>query len=370
MISERNNKRSLILRITSEMWKKLLKIFYRAYHLEKFKKSAVSRFGMEIRLFLKELNCYAHYKLGNYIPYWVELRVTNRCNLNCEFCGVKNNTIRVDELRTDEIFGIIDSLRKLGTPFIYITGGEPLLRADIIEIATYAEKNGLKAVLVTNGTLISRRLACKLAKHCYKIKISIDGLSRTHNALRQTKYAFEKTLKGINLLLACKKRKANVELTFVLTEKNHNELDAVARMFEDKVDKIIVQPLILANGIISEEAAISSWHKAMKNHKVIQQDYKFVKIPSFALGKQYCDAGKLYIRIEPDGSVRPCYKQPKIGNVRQNPLENILKQGIPTEVKDNINNCSGCYKNCTTLVSMFMRKFPSYTIKSLLRKMV
>ncbi|MEM3796084.1 MAG: radical SAM protein, partial [Archaeoglobaceae archaeon] len=100
--------------------------------------------------------------------------ITNRCNLNCLHCYARANT-RLKELSTEECKKIVNELAEFGVPVILFSGGEPLLREDIFEIAEYARDRNIKIVLSTNGTLIDETLADKLRVFDY-VGISLDGV--------------------------------------------------------------------------------------------------------------------------------------------------------------------------------------------------
>jgi MoaA/NifB/PqqE/SkfB family radical SAM enzyme len=86
--------------------------------------------------------------------------VTRRCNLNCVHCYARAVEIsREKELSGDQAMAVIDDLAKFGSPVILFSGGEPLFRPDLIDLAGYAVNKGMRAVISTNGTLIDRQKA-------------------------------------------------------------------------------------------------------------------------------------------------------------------------------------------------------------------
>ncbi len=121
--------------------------------------------------------------------------VTNRCNLRCIHCYASANS-DINELSTEQCFQIIDSLAEFKVPLILFSGGEPLLRKDIFEIAEYAKKKGIKSVLSTNGTLIDRDTAENLRVFEY-VGVSLDGLASTNDRFRGAEGAFEKAFNGL-----------------------------------------------------------------------------------------------------------------------------------------------------------------------------
>ncbi|MDI3497386.1 radical SAM protein [Archaeoglobus sp.] len=121
--------------------------------------------------------------------------VTNRCNLRCLHCYASANS-DFSELTTEQCFQIVDSLAEFKVPLILFSGGEPLLREDIFEIAGYAKKKGIKSVLSTNGTLIDRDMAENLKVFEY-VGVSLDGVASTNDRFRGVEGAYERAFKGL-----------------------------------------------------------------------------------------------------------------------------------------------------------------------------
>lgn len=130
------------------------------------------------------------------------LEVTNRCNLRCAHCYKRAGDPLPEELSTKEWFKIIDDLKNLGVLTLALTGGEPLVRSDIFEIIEYAGESTVSVNLFTNGTLLTEKMVEKLkALDLEKVIVSIDGATaKTHEKLRGEN-TFEKTVKGLTLLM-------------------------------------------------------------------------------------------------------------------------------------------------------------------------
>ena len=109
--------------------------------------------------------------------------MTRRCNLKCIHCYSNSADIDYpDELTTEEGKKLIDDLAAFGSPVILFSGGEPLLRQDLLELAQYATDKGMRAVISTNGTLITKEIAVKLQKIGLSyVGVSLDGLEKTHD---------------------------------------------------------------------------------------------------------------------------------------------------------------------------------------------
>ncbi len=133
----------------------------------------------------------------------VAWETTRNCNLACVHCRASaTRGPYTGELDTPEAFRLLDQIAELGQPIVILTGGEPLLRADIFEIAAYGTRRGLRMVMAPNGTLLTDDIAHRLAACGIKrLSISLDGASaETHDAFRQVLGAFAGALQGIECL--------------------------------------------------------------------------------------------------------------------------------------------------------------------------
>jgi heme b synthase len=129
--------------------------------------------------------------------------VTRSCNLNCIHCRAAASCGPYQgELSTQKCFQLIDEIAATSSPVIILTGGEPLLRPDIFEIATYGTNKGLRMVMATNGTLVNAITAKKMiASGIKRVSISIDGKdAASHDSFRQEKGAFAGAMAGIEAL--------------------------------------------------------------------------------------------------------------------------------------------------------------------------
>jgi 12,18-didecarboxysiroheme deacetylase len=154
--------------------------------------------------------------------------MTRRCNLKCIHCY--SNSADIDypgELTTEEGKKLIDDLAVFGSPVILFSGGEPLLREDLLELAQHARDRGMRAVISTNGTLITKDIADKLQKVGLSyVGVSLDGIEKTHDRFRGKKGAFAAAIEGIR---NC--REAGIKVGVRFTVNKHNLAD-VKEMFQ------------------------------------------------------------------------------------------------------------------------------------------
>jgi radical SAM protein with 4Fe4S-binding SPASM domain len=159
------------------------------------------------------------------VVFW---NLTDRCNLSCTHCYNKSGPecTTKGELTTTEALGVIDDLADMGVPLILFTGGEPLMRADIWDLAHHAKSRGLKMALSTNGTLITPEIARRIKDSGIEYAgISLDGaIAETHDRFRNSPGAFENTIKAFT---ACKEAGLRCGVRVTLTRENCGELEAL-----------------------------------------------------------------------------------------------------------------------------------------------
>lgn len=152
--------------------------------------------------------------------------ITNRCNLNCIHCYARAN-LRTKELSTEDCKKTINELAEFKVPVILFSGGEPLLRRDIFELAEYAKARDIRAVLSTNGTLIDETISEKLKVFDY-IGISLDGV-RVHDKFRGAEGAFNKAVKALEIA----NEATLTGIRFTLTKHNYLEIQDLVDLAKD-----------------------------------------------------------------------------------------------------------------------------------------
>ena len=130
--------------------------------------------------------------------------VTRSCNLACTHCRAEAHPDPYPgELSTEEAKALIDTFPEVGEPIIIFTGGDPMMRADVYELAAYARDKGLRCVMSPNGTLITPESARKIREAGFqRCSISIDGAdAASHDAFRGVPGAFDASMRGIEHVL-------------------------------------------------------------------------------------------------------------------------------------------------------------------------
>ena len=168
--------------------------------------------------------------VDDFKPYLIALNLTKRCNLKCDHCYLDATTKAAggdDELSTEECFRLIDQIAEVNKGcLLVITGGEPLVRPDILDIARHAVKLGFMVVFGTNGMLINDQMAKTLVEiGVMGVGISIDSLDAArHNQFRGVPGAWEAAVAGIE---ASKRNGLQFQIHFSAQPMNYQELPAV-----------------------------------------------------------------------------------------------------------------------------------------------
>jgi Fe-coproporphyrin III synthase len=172
--------------------------------------------------------------------------VTQRCNLKCVHCYSRSEDKSYErELLTDQGLKLLDDLASFGSPVILFSGGEPLIRPDILTLIRHATKTGMRAVLSTNGTLIDREMSLALKDIGLSyVGISLDGLKEVHDSFRGVKGTFEKAMRAIE---HCKSAGLKVGLRFTINKRNFQEIDGIFDLVEEqKIPRICFYHLVYA----------------------------------------------------------------------------------------------------------------------------
>lgn len=281
--------------------------------------------------------------------------VTRNCNLNCIHCRASADMgPHPGELSREECFRLIDDILSFSQPVIILTGGEPLLREDIFEIAEYGNNRGLRMVMAVNGTLLTPEHVNKMkAAGIQRISVSIDGATpESHDAFRQVKGAFAGALNG---LATAKSGGMEFQINTTITRENLKELPEIhelAKSLGAKAHHIFVlvptgrgKEIEEAQKITPEEyEKVLRWFYEQEGNTSLQlkatcapQYYRIRKeliahVPSKGCNDSSgldaktrgCLGGVAFCFISHVGQVSPCgYLELPCGNVRETSLREI-----------------------------------------------
>jgi heme d1 biosynthesis radical SAM protein NirJ len=169
--------------------------------------------------------------------------LVRRCNLTCLHCySISTDIDFPGELSAAEVFRVLEDLKAARVPALILSGGEPLLRKNLFDIAARAKGLGFTTALSTNGTLIDVPLAGRIAATGFDyVGVSLDGLRETHDRFRRKEGAYDMALNGIRL---CRDMGVKVGLRFTLTQDNAADLPALLDLAEaERIDKFYLSHL-------------------------------------------------------------------------------------------------------------------------------
>lgn len=173
-------------------------------------------------------------------PVFLSLFITNKCNLRCKYCFVIDDTIPKDILNSEyskqEIFDIVDEFYAMGTRMIFMLGGEPLTHKDIKPIIDYIVKKGIYLHVITNGTLLEKKL--DEIRKAHVLCISLDGVEDFNDELRG-QGVFNRAVSGIkaavNAGIPCR-------IHAVLTRKNLKDIRSLAELAKKLSISLTISP--------------------------------------------------------------------------------------------------------------------------------
>src|SRR5215470_15918656 len=163
-------------------------------------------------------------------PRLIFWEVTKGCNLRCIHCRASATELSSpNDLPTKTALGIIDQIAEAANPILVLSGGEPLYRSDIFQLARYATDKGLRVALATNGTLVTKEVARMIVDAGVKrVSISLDGADAlTHDTFRGIPGAFDAAVYGLRNL---KSLGMSVQINMTIARHNARQLPQVLEL--------------------------------------------------------------------------------------------------------------------------------------------
>jgi radical SAM protein with 4Fe4S-binding SPASM domain len=276
----------------------------------------------------------------NPIPHVVAWNLTRRCNLECAHCYIAAGPREsaTSELATSECLRIVDELLAVNpAPMLILSGGEPLLRDDLTEIARYASSRGATVVVGTNGTLLSdERISALKEAGVRGVAVSIDSLRPSyHDNFRHGKGSLDDTIAAIARLRA---QRLDFIIQTTATKGNRAELERVAAWAADQGAMAFNCYFLVATGrgaglsdLAPAEyeavlADLARWQQAYRGRMMVRAKcaphfmrHVHAADPESPIlnYETRCPCGTQYCRITPDGKLTPCPYLPEVaGDLR------------------------------------------------------
>ncbi len=204
-----------------------------------------------------------------YTPRLIFWEVTKGCNLRCIHCrATATELMSPNDLPTSKALDIISQIADFGNPILVLSGGEPLYRADIFELAEYATGRGLRVALATNGTLVTKDVALRIKQAGIKrVSISLDGSdAATHDAFRGIPGSFDAAVYGMKNLQALG---VSVQINTTIARHNAHQLPAVLELARnlgaDALHTFLLVPVGCGVDIAAEQMVPPEEYEQMLN---------------------------------------------------------------------------------------------------------
>lgn len=314
-------------------------------------------------------SCFHVYNAPN-IVWW---EITYRCNLRCIHCYSSSGRRRAEELTTDEALNLIDQLAQAKVFAIVFGGGEPLLRQDLTQIASYASEKRINTYLTTNGLLVNSKFAREIKNVGFtKVQVSLDGFKpETHDKIRGDgsfhmatqairnfiQVGLHTSIRTVAMKLNYKEIPMVLDLAIKLGAKEYavSNLKPVGRGRRDNIDSLRLsfrEYVEVANFLVRSAQVLGK-----KISIVLDKSFIFLLHPQEGtkgnhIWKTPCIAGISSCGITPDGWVIPCPFMPiKVGNVRRQGFRSIWKDSrILNEIRETLHSrnfqVKGTCRNC------------------------
>ena len=311
-------------------------------------------------------------------PEFIILDITHRCNLKCNICQIRKDK-PIEEFSLSEVSNLIDQAIGWQVKEFVLSGGEPLIREDILDILDYVKEKNYHIGVLTNGIVLDidfiNKLLPYLISNTLSLNISLDALNPAiHDDIRGSVGCFSKTLNALKIISGLKIIHPNINFNVICIILNENleELVSLANFLQSlNVNSIQFQPLLSNNLIMKERASGGKYwvplHRLILLDEVIDQLAAFkTKNPllvrnstnNLRLVKNYFreklnqgDVRCLYadkiVLIANNGDVTTCFDH--YGNIRKNTLKQIFESEGAKQARENVRLCKNpCLLPCFT----------------------
>lgn len=300
-------------------------------------------------------------------PNFIQLNITNQCNLKCKHCFNNSGSKMTGELTNEEIFRILSYFLSRKIVCITFGGGEPLLHNKIFDFINYASNRGGRITLLSNGVLIKKSVAVKLYRSgVSRVRISLDGSNEKINDFIRSKGSFKGAINALKNLMDTTIQDVAVMAT--VNKYNFNDLEKIIKLLiKIGVKDIKFIPTVLggrAKQEFSEYILDGNFVKLLLEKKeelsLKYKDYIYISIDSPLEAIIYrnninkleqcgpCLIGQVFLGIKANGDIFACpmLDEVIIGNIKKDNIEKIWKESKILNDVRNLSLLKGKCKSC------------------------
>ena len=294
---------------------------------------------------LKRSYCLALWRTGRLTPFaFVQWLATYQCNYRCPYCEASAGEVSVVELTTEEVKRLIDDLAAMRVRRLFVSGGEPLVRADVPELIVYANQRGLAVGLASNGSLVAARWELLRHGRYFLYFTSIDGVPAYNDRVRGHDGACAAALRSLELFETLKVPTRMVNT--VVHPANFDQLPELFRLIKssaanrwhltpiESVGRAAAGGESTLNGAqLHELVRFARAHTGELTVDLAESHSYLGCLAGGPVGKPFfCGAGLTRCSIMPDGDVLGCQqvydRRFSEGNIRERPFPEIWREGF------------------------------------------
>jgi radical SAM family uncharacterized protein len=293
--------------------------------------------------------------LGVKVPFFCGHKLTYNCNLRCKMCPFWRRPSPDPSLKQEK--AVLKQIYHSGAVGVAFEGGEPLLRKDLAEILAFSRSLPLHTSLITNGTLLESRIE-EIAPYINGVVyVSLDGLEKTHDAIRGVGGSFRKSVRGISAA----REKVSVTINTTIMAENIDEIENIVELAKELGTKIsLAVAHEYCSAYVSSPADGKIPKVANKLMKMKREGYPIVNSIGYfkvmAKEKKWQCKPWTMINIDPHGNiVLPCYVHNDYAS-----KTSIFKNGIRASISnfdwEKIENCQRCNLHCYVEPSLVLSR--------------
>jgi len=291
------------------------------------------------------------------------------CNCRCIMCDIWQGNDNIQRLEETDVKNLLAAFKKLGTEWVTMSGGEALMNPNLFRLCDILRAEGLKVTVLSTGLLL-KRYAAQIIEQTDEVIVSLDGSEAIHNVIRRIPNAYQKLREGVQTVKAsrpdypisarCVIQRANfADWPYIIDAAHEIGLDQISFLNADVSSEAFNRPdgwdetrsaevkldvdqlpqfKAVIEALISDYAADFEQGYIAENPEKIRRFYDyyaaFYGLADFPPVR--CNAPWVSAVVEADGTVRPCFFHPALGNIRETPLPDLLNSPEAIAFRQNL----------------------------------